>query len=180
MLRDRAMLTAEWLVLGSLLIATIARAPSRPEVVPAASSIVIVSVITTPPAAVDTVDVGGDPLVVADRYYRQGEPEHASRVIRWVATTDELRSLAELYEAYARELRIATDPHSSMPEVFEALRSAQSLDVALGGAFLDDLGARMRVIAPRAYEAYLASHDAPNALLARHTAETYGVDVQPR
>jgi hypothetical protein len=177
MLRDRAALTAEWLVLGTLVIATLARAPSRPEVVPAPSPVVILDVITTPAAAVNTVDISGDPLVVADRYYREGEPEHASRVIRWIATTDELRSLAELYDAYARELRIATDPHSSMPQVFEALRSAQSLDIALGSAFIDDLGARMRVIAPRAYEAYLANHDAPNALLARHTAEIYSVAV---
>jgi hypothetical protein len=169
MLRDRARFTTEWLVLGLLMTATVARAPWRAEAVPAPSSVVSITVITTPPT---------DPFADADAYYRRGQASRAAEVIRTIAETDELRSLAELYAAYATTLSIVTDPRSSMPQVFEALRSAQSLDVALGGAFIADLAARMRVIAPRAYDAYLANHDAPNALLARHTAETYGVDLR--
>lgn len=112
-----------------------------------------------------------DPVANAHVLYVAGDFAGAAETVRMIASTSELQSLAELYEAFASAYTIAMAPDAPDTDAFDALREAQSLDIALGGEFAAELAARMHEVAPRAAAAFAAQHDPDRAALAQHTAE---------
>lgn len=115
-------------------------------------------------------------VALADFQYRNGESTRAAATIHdlYESSFDsELRSLAELYKAFAEESATISSPSTTTVDLFVALRRAQALDMALGGAFADRLNDLMRTVAPEAAAAYTRMHDRTGADLAKHTAELF-------
>jgi hypothetical protein len=125
--------------------------------------------------AIDLQRERANALRVADQHYRDGEPALAAHTIHQanLMFDTELQSLAQLYWAFADESATIASPTAPVIDVFVALRRAQALDMALGGAFADRLNARMREVAPEAAAAYERAHDRTGADLAKHTAELF-------
>jgi hypothetical protein len=161
MLRDRASFRLEWLALAGLLALSAPRHAAPPAPPPVVNR--------CPPAPL----VPADPRAQADALYRAGHAGQAADLLAGDAS-DDLRTLAELYRAFAVYYPVAVDPSAPVTAAFEAIRRLQPLDLALGGAFADALYARMRDVAPRAAATFAARGDREAAQLARHTAETYG------
>jgi hypothetical protein len=117
----------------------------------------------------------------ADRHYRAGDPARAAQTLRdrGFTTFDhplgdpELQSLAELYTSFDEATQIIAATRTSTVDRFVALRRAQALDIALGGAFADRLNAQMREVAPAAAIEYARVNDRIGAELANHTAALF-------
>lgn len=114
-------------------------------------------------------------LANADAFYRRGDSAYAATIIRWLPSPldPDLLSLAEFYKAFAAESATIASPTTATIDLFVALRRAQALDMALGGAFADRLNDLMRTVAPQAAAAYTQIHDRAGADLAKHTAELF-------
>lgn len=116
-------------------------------------------------------------LRLADAQYRKGESARAATTIRGTIAFSlydhELTSLATLYAQFADESATIASPATSITDRFVAIRRAQALDMALGGAFADRLNVSMRTIAPEAAVAYTRAGDKAGAELATHTAAMF-------
>ena len=116
-------------------------------------------------------------IAESDTLYRSGDSARAALRVTLVAkvlpTDTELHSLVELYAEFAVASATVAAPETSTVDRFVALRRAQALDMALGGAFADRLNARMREVAPEAAAAYERAHDRIGADLAEHTAALF-------
>ena len=115
-------------------------------------------------------------VALADFQYRNGESTRAAATIRnlpQVLWESDLQSLVQLYASFADESATIASPNTSTVDLFVALRRAQALDMALGGAFADRLNDLMRTVAPEAAAAYTRMHDRAGTDLAKHTAELF-------
>ncbi len=115
-------------------------------------------------------------VALADFQYRNGESTRAAVTIRDIPDVlweTDLQSLVQLYASFAEESATIASPNTTTVDLFVALRRAQALDMALGGAFADRLNDLMRTIAPEAAAAYTRLHDRIGADLAKHTAELF-------
>jgi len=115
-------------------------------------------------------------VALADFQYRNGESARAAATIRDIPDVlweTDLQSLVQLYASFAEESATIASPTTTTIDLFVALRRAQSLDMALGGAFADRLNDLMRTVAPEAAAAYTRMHDRAGADLAKHTAELF-------
>lgn len=182
------MFRLEWLGLGFLVIVTLTSSvpceapPPTEQMIACPARSTRVPVIDVGPV-VNTISTEGerDQLRDADRLYRAGAAGEAARSMRAYVDVryshptlraTELSSLAELYAQFAEAS--ATIARATSPiERFVALRRAQSLDLALGGAFTERLNAQMREVAPLAAAAYARVHDTAGAELATHTATLF-------
>jgi hypothetical protein len=175
------MFRLEWFGLAVLTAVTIAAAvPSDPIASDPIASGPVPSEASTSPA----IGVVGCPshyssraetLANADTQYRRGDAGYAATIIRWLPSPldPELASLAELYTAFAEASATIASPTTTTIDLFVALRRAQALDMALGGAFADRLNDLMRTVAPEAAAEYTRMHDRTGADLAKHTAELF-------
>lgn len=117
---------------------------------------------------------------LADAAYRGGDSFAAAQTIREAdarahdgAIHQELAPLAELYAQFAAASALATDASAPSAARFTALRRAQTLDLALGGAFAASLNAQVRDVAPAAARAFARAGDREGAELAAHTAALF-------
>lgn len=183
------MLRLEWL--GLAILVTLTLVSGAPREAPRSTERVIACpsrsahrppIDVGPVASSITSDGEQNKLRDADRLYRAGAAGEAARSIRDYAAfgyprptprATELLTLAELYAQFADAQAVLASASASPIDRFVALRRAQSLDLALGGAFADRLNAQMREVAPLAAEAYARAHDAAGASLAEHTATLF-------
>jgi len=114
-----------------------------------------------------------DPLKLAAAAYRAKDFDVAAQIIRDAHAASDL---AELYGQLARAWAIGMDPSSAPIDAYPALREAWKLDTVLGGAFTDELYARLVEIAPQAALAFDAAKDYTAAKQALNTAQVLGVD----
>jgi hypothetical protein len=175
LLRERASMVIE---LVAVIAATTLVIATRPEVreLREPAIIYVDAPIDTPPIQLRTtanINTSADATARADALYRDKHFIAAANALR-VTRDHELEPLAQLYVALSNAYDLGMLPGGRVDERFEALVVARRLDLALGGAFADELVARLAIESPKAAIAYISRGALEEAQIAVETAESLG------
>jgi len=116
----------------------------------------------------------------ADNLYRSKKFNDAAATLRKAASSvggsdaSDLKSIAAVYEQVGRNYNLGMGPATKPTDAFDALTRAQNLDRGAGGAFVDEIRAKLSQVAPRAAISFMAAKQYENAARAVRTAESLG------
>jgi len=125
------------------------------------------------------VDISSYKSKADDLYHskRFNDAAQAARAGIKVASDDDahaLKSIAALYEQLGRWYSTGMGASTKPTDAFAALRKAENLDRSAGGAFTDDIHAKLSTVAPKAAVAFYVAKDYENAYTAVRASESLG------